>query len=127
MLGVYADEAFRQTDAQWGGYVSILWLKKLFEKYLSRTNELEEATDDDEEAEKDLTRDYYSRAFMLFLVGCMILSDKSNKHIKVMRLEGMRNLSRVHEWSWGGMALANVYHQLFEVTDLRKNSIVGYT
>jgi len=53
-------------------------------------------------------------------------SDKTNKHIKMICLEGMQNLSKVHEWSWDGMTLANLYHQLYEATNPRKDSISGY-
>jgi len=69
----------------------------LHEGYLSRANELEEPTDLEEEAERDLTHEYYLRAFMLFLVGYTILIDNSNTHIKFIWLEGMRNLSKVNE------------------------------
>jgi hypothetical protein len=55
LLGVTEEEAIYLTSGQWGGYVCIPWLKKLYEKYLSRANELEGPTDYEEEAERDLT------------------------------------------------------------------------
>lgn len=58
LLGVYRDhDAIKHTCAQWGEYVSIPWLKKLYEGYLSRCNELEESTDPKGEVERDLTQD----------------------------------------------------------------------
>lgn len=111
-VGLTEEEAISQIGAQWGGYVGFPWLKRLYEKYLSRANELEEPVDYEEEAERGLTLEYCLRVFMLFFVGCTILYDKSNKHIKVMWLEGVQNFGRVHEWSWGGMRLPNLYHHL---------------
>jgi len=107
-----------------GGFVGILWLKRLYEKYLSRANEFEEpANSGEEEAERDLTRDCCILTFMLYLVRCTILS---NKNIKVVWLEGMQNSNRVHEWSWDGMGLTNLYHQLSEANDPGKGSIDEY-
>jgi len=51
---------------------------------VSRGIELEDADKDEEEEEKDNMHDWCVRAFMLFLVGCTILSDERNKHINLM-------------------------------------------
>jgi len=61
--------------------VGIPWLKKLYERYLSRCNELEDPADPKEEAERDQTQEYFLRVFLLFLVGVTIFNNKSNKHI----------------------------------------------
>jgi len=58
MLGVSNQDVIVQTSAQCSGYVAIPWLKKLYERYLGRGNELEGLTNYEEEEERDLTREY---------------------------------------------------------------------
>jgi len=88
LLGVTNDEATWEIVAQWGGNVSIPSLKKLYERHLSRCNELEDPADDDDEEEEEEelrhTREYCLRAFLLFLVGVTIFANKSNKHISLI-------------------------------------------
>jgi len=43
-----------------------------------------------------------------------------------MFLEALQNLVKVHEFSWGGMALTNVYHYLSEATKYQIMFMGGY-
>jgi hypothetical protein len=78
-----------------GRTMGIPWLKKLYERHLSMFNELEDPTGPKEEKEElRQTMEYCLKAFLLFLVGVTVFADKSNKHISLIWLEGMRNLYR---------------------------------
>jgi len=65
-------------------------------------------------------------AFLLFLVGCTILFNNSNKHIDLIWLDAMQDLARIHEWSRDGMKLANLYHFLSKAIDVVTGSLDGY-
>jgi len=43
-----------------------------------------------------------------------------------MFLEALQDLVKVHEYSWGGMALTNLYHYLSEATKYQIMSMGGY-
>jgi hypothetical protein len=96
-LGVTKEEAIADTCSQWGGIDGIPWLRKLYEKHLSRTNELEGPTNYEEEAERDNT--HYCCLRDLCCTWSNAPFTRTNKHTKVVCLEGMHILSRVHEWS----------------------------
>jgi len=66
------------------------------------------------------------RAFLLLLVGCTIPSKKSNKYINPIWLNTMRDLTKIHEWSWGGMTPTNLYHYLTKATNIKNDSLIGY-
>lgn len=66
------------------------------------------------------------RAFLLFLVGCSIPINKSNKHIDLIWLDGQQDFARIRDWSWGRTTLTNLYYQLSEATDPDTSSIGGY-
>jgi hypothetical protein len=69
--------------------------KEVVRETLSMFNELEDPTGPKEEKEElRQTMEYCLKAFLLFLVGVTVFADKSNKHISLIWLEGMRNLYR---------------------------------
>lgn len=107
-------------------------MKRLYKGHLSQEIELEYADgNEDEEEEKkekerDNRRDWCVRVFLLVLIGCTILADKSNKRINLIWLDAMRDPSRIYEWSSGGMTLTNIYHSFSEAIDPATGSIGGY-
>ena len=59
-------------------------LKKLYDKHLSRFNQLQDPIDEEEHR---LTREYCIKTFFLFLVGVTIFANTGNKHISVIWLQ----------------------------------------
>ena len=55
-----------------------------------------------------LYRERAIRAFLLFLVGCTIFSNKSNYYVEVVYLQFFQDLSTVHQWNWGAAALCHL-------------------
>ncbi|GAU15564.1 hypothetical protein TSUD_46020 [Trifolium subterraneum] len=45
------------------------------------------------------------RAFLLFVVGCTIFSNKTSYYLNVVYIQYFADLSSVHEWNWGSAAL----------------------
>lgn len=78
-----------ETRKKWGGYVGIPFLKRLYDRCLNMATNLEEADTEKEEAERDATHECCLRGFLQFLVGCNKRTNKSNKHINLLWLEGL--------------------------------------
>jgi len=52
------------------------------------------------------------RSFLLYLVGCAMFTNKTNRHIDLIYLDCMADLQAIGKWSWGGMTLAYLYDYL---------------
>ncbi|KAF1886015.1 hypothetical protein Lal_00021294, partial [Lupinus albus] len=58
----------------------------------------------------------YCRAHILYIIGGELISDKSNSRVHLMYLHLLRDLSRVHRYSWGSACLANLYREMCRAT-----------
>ena len=56
------------------------------------------------------------KSYLLYLVGCLLFGDKSNKRIELIYLSTMDDYAGMRNYSLGGMTLAYLYHCLFEVS-----------
>nr|XP_004500028.1 protein MAIN-LIKE 1-like [Cicer arietinum] len=67
-----------------------------------------------------------ARAFLLFLVGCTLFSDKSAYAISVAYLECFRDLNSCGGYAWGATALAYLYDNLREASMHQTRTVSGY-
>jgi hypothetical protein len=58
----------------------------------------------------------HCRAYMLRLIGGLIIPDKSGNRVHLMYLPLLKNLERVKRYSWGSACLANLYRQMCRAT-----------
>jgi hypothetical protein len=66
--------------------------------------------------ERDRRKDACVKCFLLYLVGCLLFGDKSNKLIELIYLTTMEDYATMSDYMWGGMTLAYLYHCLSEVS-----------
>jgi len=127
-LGFTEDEDQKEVTKQWGGYVSINYLKECYERLLNMCNRLEHPADDEQEKEKEqgLARNTCIKAFLLLLVGYTIFTNKNNKCVHLIRLKQFQDLDTLDEWSWGRMTLAFLYSQLSLTSDAKISVVGGY-
>ncbi|XP_028122207.1 protein MAIN-LIKE 2-like [Camellia sinensis] len=52
------------------------------------------------------------RAYLLFLLGCSLFSDKTGTRVPVVYLSLLSNLTTVSSYAWGAAALAYLYRQM---------------
>lgn len=97
LLGIYSEFVVAKCEGMKGAHVSFGWLKHIFEEY--RTKEKKITLVDGKEAGKDDHQTYCICAYLLYLLGCTIFTDKSNKSIEEVFIELLRDLSIVGEWS----------------------------
>jgi hypothetical protein len=73
-----------------------------------------------------LYRERAIRAFLLFLVGCTIFSNKSNYYVEVVYLQFFQDLSTVHQWNWGAAALCHLQMYLEQASWAKTTQMAGY-
>ena len=69
--------------------------------------------------------DYYTRAYILDLIGSMIFPDSSGDGVPAMYLEFLQDLQQPKEYNWGAAALAFLYRQLCACAEKDKAEIDG--
>ena len=67
------------------------------------------------------------RSFLLYLVGSVLLTNKTNRHIDLIYLDYMADLQAIGKWSWGGMTLTYLYDYLDDSVILNNITMVGCT
>nr|XP_012572930.1 protein MAIN-LIKE 1-like [Cicer arietinum] len=99
LLGVDHDEAVTETGINRGASYSFEWLKAIFFKQL-REGRYNCAT----------------RAYLLHLVGCIILADKKFTLVSAKYLFLFQYLDTCGKWAWGPAALVVLYDYLRDGT-----------
>ncbi|XP_028111263.1 protein MAIN-LIKE 2-like [Camellia sinensis] len=67
-----------------------------------------------------------ARAYLLFLLGCTLFSDKSGDRVPVVYLGLLMDLGSIHTYAWGVAALAFLYRQLRYASRSGVKQIGGY-
>nr|XP_004506412.1 protein MAIN-LIKE 1-like [Cicer arietinum] len=109
LLGVVYDEAVTETMTNRGAPYSIEWLKDVFFKQLHEGR-----------------YDCATRAYLLHLVGCTILADKSFTLVSAKYLFLFQDLDTCGKWAWGPAALVVLYDYLRDSTLPAMKQIGGY-
>jgi len=65
------------------------------------------------------------RSFLIYLVGYALFTNKMNRHIDLIYLDCMADLHAIGKWSWGGMALAYLYHYMDDYVILNNRTMAG--
>jgi hypothetical protein len=98
---------------EYGAFVSYKTLKTYYEDHATRMRDAQTLED---VHERNRRRTACVKCYLLYLVGCLLFGDKSNKRIELIYLTTMNDYARMRDYSWGGMTLAYLYHWLYEVS-----------
>lgn len=111
-LGVGNAKATEALVGFGGEYVRLEWLRSNFEKVSdSDTPEVIECA---------------ARAYLLYLVGCTIFTDKSGTRVNLQYLKFFTVLENVSNYAWGSGCLAWLYRQLGYASRAGVKQIGGY-
>ncbi|XP_028070433.1 protein MAIN-LIKE 1-like [Camellia sinensis] len=66
------------------------------------------------------------RAYLLFLLGCTLFSDKSGTRVPVVYLQLLMDVTDIHTYAWGAAALTYLYRQLGFATRSAVRQMTGY-
>ena len=114
-LGVSQEEAEKICGKEYGGYISYPTLRELYTRHLDRANRLADPEDPGEAEELERVRTFSVKCYLLYLVGCLLFDDRSNKRIELVYLTAMEDgYAEMRNYSWGGMTLAYLYGELAE-------------
>jgi len=105
-LGVPRTVAVKTCKDEYGACIGYKTLKNLYEDHLSAATRLIDAQMTEHIHERDRRRTACVKCFLLYLVGCLLFDDKSNKHIEFIYLMTMKNYAMMGDYSWEGMTLA---------------------
>ena len=67
----------------------------------------------------------HARAYILWLIGGVLLPDKSQNLLKLMYLPLLRDIDVIGQYSWGAAALACLYRMLCRATQVGVTQIGG--
>jgi len=90
-LGVTQAAVEKNCVKEYGGYISYKALREYYEGYMDAATRLADAEDPGVEQELERARTACVRCYLLYLVGCMLFGDKSNKHIELVYLTTMED------------------------------------
>ncbi|KAF1879950.1 hypothetical protein Lal_00022858 [Lupinus albus] len=72
-----------------------------------------------------LQKEQFCRARILYMICGQLLPDKSNNMVHLMYLPLLRDLTRVHRYSWGSACLANLYREMCRATKPNAKAMGG--
>ena len=110
LLGIPKSSAKDGISKSGGGRISLEWLRTTFRKKVS----------DEKQAV------FAARAYLLYVLGCTIFSDKSGNAVLATYLDLLRDVDSIGEYAWGAAALAFLYRQLGEASRYDCGQISGY-
>ncbi|KAH7857258.1 hypothetical protein Vadar_010646 [Vaccinium darrowii] len=90
------------AEAKGGQAVTFDWLRLYFR--------------DLRESNTDKRVKYYSRAYLLYVLGCTLFCNETGSKVNVAPLALLENLDRVSHYGWGVSVLAFLYRQLGRAT-----------
>ena len=125
-LGVSQADVEKNLGEEYGGYIIYSKLRELYMRYLDRATRLADPEDLGDEEELQRVRTSCVKCYLWYLIGCLLFGDKSNKHIELVYLKTMEDgYAGVHNYSWGGMTMAYLYHSLAEACFLGDRTLGG--
>ncbi|XP_028186361.1 uncharacterized protein LOC114373000 [Glycine soja] len=93
--GLVAESARAETAQCRGPYVHLQWVRDIYERQCQASHWTVTA-----------------RVYLLHLLGCTLLANKSATNVHVVYLEALRDLSMTERYAWGVAALVHMYDQL---------------
>ena len=67
-----------------------------------------------------------ARAYLLYILGCTLFTDKSGTRVLVLYLRLLMNFDQARTYAWGAAALTHLFRQLGFATRSGVRQIAGY-
>ncbi|KAF5206582.1 serine/threonine-protein phosphatase 7 long form-like protein, partial [Thalictrum thalictroides] len=79
-----------------------------------------------ENVEDDGKVDCAVRAYLMYMIGCVLLPDKSGTMMSASYMRFLLDISKIHEYAWGASALAYLYRQMGFSSRCDVKQLAGY-
>ncbi|XP_058775806.1 protein MAIN-LIKE 1-like [Vicia villosa] len=109
LFGVSLSDATEEASAVRGPYYKLDWLKQVFEQQRGANNFTGAM-----------------RAYMMLLLGCTILADKTFTLVEAKYLPLLRDLNNCGSYCWGAAALVTLYRYLGDASFYSCKQLGGY-
>ncbi|GAU21138.1 hypothetical protein TSUD_10550 [Trifolium subterraneum] len=123
-LGIDEGDALDMFATLKGPYFTHSYVKGLVKDYLDTVETT--FANNAPMHEVRMYRERCVRAFLLFVVGCTIFSNKSSYYLDVVYIQYFADLSSVHEWNWGSAALVHLQNYLDYASQAGSSQLAGY-
>ncbi|GAU10254.1 hypothetical protein TSUD_420290, partial [Trifolium subterraneum] len=123
-LGIDEGDALDMFATLKGPYLTHSYVQGLFMDYLDVAETA--FANNAPMHEVRMYRERCVRAFLLFLVGCTIFSNKTSYYLDVVYIQYFADLSSVHEWNWGSAALVHLQNYLDYASQAGSSQLTGY-
>lgn len=127
LLGMSDVDARVEVRTESASHISYPTLKRVYEHHLIEARRLDKPQTREELQERGRMRVWCVRSFLLYLVGCALFTNKTNRHFDLIYLDCMADLQAIGKWSWGGMALAYLYAYLDDSVILNNRTMAWST
>nr|KYP56584.1 Serine/threonine protein phosphatase 7 long form isogeny [Cajanus cajan] len=111
MCSTYLEIVSVKGESLIGSMIKLKWL---------RENMLELA---EEPSQEELHA--YCKAYILSLIGGVLMPDKADNKVHLMYLSLLINLRKTRRYSWGSACLAMLYREMCRATDVSSKTISG--
>ncbi|GAU12213.1 hypothetical protein TSUD_01800 [Trifolium subterraneum] len=123
-LGIDEGDALDMFATLKGPYLTHSYVQGIFMDYLDAAETA--FANNAPMHEVRMYRERCVRAFLLFVVGCTIFSNKTSYYLDVVYIQYFADLSSVHEWNWGSAALVHLQNYLDFASQAGSSQLAGY-
>ncbi|GAU38187.1 hypothetical protein TSUD_264130 [Trifolium subterraneum] len=114
-----------EFDKMKGAHVSFAKLLEIYHDNLNLALAAEDNEDEEEETVEFL-RDCTVRAFLLYLIGGTLFTNKSAQYMDLIFLSYLQDIPLINTWNWGASGLAYMYNYLDRASRRRCGNHGGY-
>jgi len=123
-LGSYPGEAHVEVTCTKGAHCRFGYLRRIFKERMLEQLALE--TEHGVTQEVRRMRDQAVRIYLLYLMGIMLFTGKSQNDVDVVYLRYLRDLDVVADYSWGVATPTHLYRELTKVARWNCGQVSGY-
>ncbi|GAU41518.1 hypothetical protein TSUD_302570 [Trifolium subterraneum] len=126
LLNFSREDAQKEFNKMKGAHVSFAKLLEIYHDNLNLALAAEDNEDEEEET-VEFIRDCTVRAFLLYLIGGTLFTNKSVQYVDLIFLSYLQDIPLINTWNWGAFGLAYMYNYLDRSSRRRCGNMVDTT
>ncbi|XP_058734078.1 protein MAIN-LIKE 1-like [Vicia villosa] len=114
------DDALEEVERTRSAHVRFRFLQRHYDAMLTAAQHAEGG-----ELEQATHRERALRCYFLYLIGTHLFVDTSSSYTDVVYVTYLSDMTRIHEYNWGAVVLAYIYHRLGEECLWKARTVAG--